>query len=331
MKNRFRGRLKLRTPRPAVFAPLLPTMLTLGNAVCGLGSITYAAHAAPGADGNTALFYAGLLIFGGMVFDMLDGMAARWARQSSQFGAQLDSLCDVITFGVAPAFILLQISDAYHDRLLWVIAALFMVCVVLRLARFNVETPADDSHAWFSGLPSPAAAATVASFAIVAPNASSLMLPETARYWIPSEASVISVIRNALPLIALVLAGLMVSRIRYPHVINQMLRGRRTFHQLAQTVFVIAAVIALGELAAPLILCIFVAGSPLRALWHRFNAPASVLQATTPPTQTSETANPDRVAADSPAAAASSEPPTTEKPVGLRLRWPSKIVRRRPA
>ena len=90
------------------------------------------------------LFIAALLIFLGMVFDMLDGSAARWANQTSEFGSQLDSLCDAITFGVAPAFLMLQFSHSkygilksrelealfdYPPRLLWVIAVLFALPV----------------------------------------------------------------------------------------------------------------------------------------------------------------------------------------------------------
>src|SRR5207247_1223601 len=150
---------------------------------------------------------------------LLDGTAARLTRQATPFGAQLDSLCDAVSFGVAPAVILLRIAPAYQPRVLWVIAALFMVCTVLRLARFNVETKEDDPHSSFSGLPSPAAAATVASFAIVAPNVSALMLPEAVRRIVPGETTVISAIHNTLPLIALLLSALMVSRVRYPHVV----------------------------------------------------------------------------------------------------------------
>ena len=62
------------------------------------------------------LFVAAMLIFLAMIFDMLDGSAARWAKQTSDFGAELDSLCDVISCGVAPAFLMLQFSRDYHGR-----------------------------------------------------------------------------------------------------------------------------------------------------------------------------------------------------------------------
>ena len=100
--------------REIVFA-VLPTMLTLGNAVCGFGAITFAAKWS-GGDAKLSLFIASGLIFLAMVFDALDGSAARLTKQTSEFGAQLDSLCDAISFGVAPGFILLQLANPGSDR-----------------------------------------------------------------------------------------------------------------------------------------------------------------------------------------------------------------------
>src|SRR5436190_23067922 len=167
-------------PAPKLIA-VLPTLLTLGNAVCGFGAITFAAKLGPvaqgGPTGEALSFICALLIFGAMVFDMLDGSAARLTRQTSELGAQLDSLCDAISFGVAPAFLMLpfvtrHLQDVepgrflflYPPRMLWTIAVLYMLCAVLRLGRFNVETDEDDTHEGFSGLPSPAAAGTVVAF-----------------------------------------------------------------------------------------------------------------------------------------------------------------------
>lgn len=250
--------------------PVLPTLLTLGNAVCGLGSISYAASQAPPGSEGQYLLIAGLLIFGGMVFDMLDGSAARWTKQSTKFGGELDSLCDAITFGVAPAFLILKMGDVYPPRILWAIAALYMACTVLRLARFNVEAATSEKSDWFSGLPSPAAAATVASFAIALPAQGRLSVSGSSLAG--AELAVLDVVRNFVPLIGLGVAVLMVSRIRYPHLVKQILKGKRQFRQVAQIVFAIAAVVALGELSAPLILCAFVIGAPISATWQKIGA-----------------------------------------------------------
>ncbi len=270
---------KFRMPRRQKMFAVLPTMLTLGNAVCGFGAITFAAKVGLikklgwGTSDTECLWIAAVLIFLAMVFDMLDGRAARWAKQTSQFGAELDSLCDAISFGVAPAFILIKFSGEFHPRLLWAIAVLFVVCTILRLARFNVETDEEDTHEFFSGLPSPAAAGTVASFLIAYPELQELAVPPAndATSWermTHSAAMYLSpAIHILLPIVALACACLMVSRVRYAHVFNQWFKGRRNYQHILQLVVGISAVFLVKELAVPLIFCIFAFGAPLKAGW----------------------------------------------------------------
>src|SRR5437660_10289229 len=132
--------------------PVLPTLLTLGNGVCGFAAIAYASKIT--LDGSLSpelidyyfLLSSGLILVA-MVFDVLDGYAARLSRSASEFGGQLDSLCDAISFGLAPAFLLLRLGREWESPLvrqsIAVIAALYMVCAILRLARFNVENSPD--------------------------------------------------------------------------------------------------------------------------------------------------------------------------------------------
>ena len=265
-------KLRIRLRKRQRWFPVLPTMITLGNAVCGFGAITFAFNVGPEGSSTASyggLFTAALLVYLGMVFDMLDGHMARLTKQISNFGAELDSMCDVITFGVAPPFIMLkfpqvQVEHLYHPRLLWVIAVLYTLCAVLRLARFNVETDEQNSHDSFSGLPSPAAAGTVASFAIVLPGLQKLTEPHPAiGAWLTQAAYF------SLPLFTLAVACLMVSRIRYPHYFNQLFRGRRNFQHLVQLTFALVAVFAVHEWAIPLIFMYFVLASPLRAFGSR--------------------------------------------------------------
>jgi len=270
---------RFRIPRRQKMFAVLPTMLTLGNAVCGFGAITFAAKVGLierlgwGRTDTECLYIAAILVFLAMVFDMLDGRAARWAKQTSEFGAQLDSLCDAISFGVAPAVILVKFSPSFHPRLLWAIAVLFVVCAILRLARFNVETDEEDTHENFSGLPSPAAAGTVASFMIAYPELKELAgpLPTNPIAWERITHSVAQYLEPALqilvPLVALSCACLMVSRVRYAHVFNQWFRGRRSYQHILQLVIGMAAIFMVRELAVPLIFCVFTFGSPLRAAW----------------------------------------------------------------
>lgn len=321
-----RWRPRLVNPRPVrPQLPFLPTLLTLGNGCCGLGSASYAMQAA---QSDRPLLLAGLLIFAAMIFDMLDGTAARWMRQTSRFGAELDSLCDAISFGVAPALIVMQITSDYHPRILWVIAALFMACAVLRLARFNVETT---DHAWFSGLPSPAAAATIASLAMIAANEPALMLPDAVRQFLPNEAGLLRAVRNVVPIMAVVLAALMVSRIRYPHLVYQWLHSKRHFQHVAQVVFTLAAIVALGAWSAPVVLLAFVAASPLRAAAARACRPRKAPSA---PTEENAAAQPPATTPPSSATLLPGVPGGViphERARGLRLWWPgrSRVRRRR--
>ena len=277
-------------PRPRrirhrkVFA-VLPTLLTLCNAACGFGAISIAAKVGPDHFQGVELLTASQLIFLAMLFDMLDGSAARLTNQTSDFGAQLDSLSDAISFGVAPAFIMLQLAHPdhhlmdtimeapfnYHPRILWAIAVLFMVCAILRLARFNVETDEEDSHDFFSGLPSPAAAGVVASFPIGVKELKMHLSAEGAVSWAkPAADYLLPGLVILLPLITLAAAMLMVSRIRYAHVFNQMIRGRRSPKQILQIVFAMVLMFVVREMALPVLFCVFAFSSPVRAFWERY-------------------------------------------------------------
>ncbi|MFM7073897.1 MAG: CDP-diacylglycerol--serine O-phosphatidyltransferase [Planctomycetota bacterium] len=245
---------------------VLPSLLTLGNGACGFGAITFAAKVGPDTTMENTLYIAALLIFAAMVFDALDGPLARLSKQTSDFGAQLDSLCDAISFGVAPGFLMLKFCDVFPARIQWVIAVLYMLCAVLRLARFNVAKSQSSDHDNFAGLPSPAAAGMVASLVVIAPGLTRWTSPETSEWqrgfgeWLQrgTEAS--------LPIVTLVVACLMVSRIRYPHLFNQLFRGRRSFRHLVNICFALVAIIAVHELAIPLVFCYYALSGPARAV-----------------------------------------------------------------
>jgi CDP-diacylglycerol--serine O-phosphatidyltransferase len=265
-----------------VFA-VLPTLLTLCNAACGFAAITITAKVGPEHFGGSELITASQLIFLAMLFDMLDGSAARLTNQTSDFGAQLDSLCDAISFGLAPAFIFLQLSHPdhhlmdtvsaapfqFHPRILWAIAVLFMTCAILRLARFNVETDEEDSHEFFSGLPSPAAAGVVASLPIGLQELKDQLSGGNLQNLPLSGQWIWSVLVVLVPLITLGAAVLMVSRLRYAHVFNQLVRGRRGRRQILQIVFSLVLVFVVRELALPVLFCYFAFSAPVRAVWQR--------------------------------------------------------------
>ncbi len=267
---RRKKRLKRRHRR--LNLAVLPTMLTLGNAVCGLAAIAVAMSETW--PDETKLTAAGFLIFAGMLFDALDGSAARMTGQESQFGAELDSLCDAITFGAAPAAIVWRICEGQtftHQKISWAIGVLFALCVLIRLARFNVETNEEDTHEGFEGLPSPAAAGTIAAFAIAMPHLAEYATDPAYPASIQSLAQILMAgSPYFIPALAVALAYLMVSRFQYPHVFQQWLRGRRPPYQIGQALFVMFGAFLLHWLALPIAFCYYAFASPVRALIGRW-------------------------------------------------------------
>ncbi len=131
---------------------LLPSLLTTGNLFCGFFAMLLTV------DGRYA--EAAVAIFVAMIMDALDGRVARLMKATSQFGVEYDSLADIVSFGVAPAFLLYGFALRDLGRPAWFAAFLFVICGGLRLARFNVFTGTADKR-FFVGLPIPAAAAVV--------------------------------------------------------------------------------------------------------------------------------------------------------------------------
>ena len=129
---------------------ILPNILTLIGVCIGLTSIKFAF------DGKFELSIIAVIVAG--IIDGLDGRIARLIQGTSKVGKELDSLTDVISFGVAPAFIMYFWSMSEIGRLGWLISLIYVVCVALRLARFNVNSEAEPSWRdnFFEGIPSPA-------------------------------------------------------------------------------------------------------------------------------------------------------------------------------
>jgi CDP-diacylglycerol--serine O-phosphatidyltransferase len=141
-------------PRPARGIYLLPNLVTIAGMFAGF----YAAIA--GLKG--AFEYAVIAIFLAILLDGLDGRIARWTHTESEFGAQLDSLADMLSFGIAPSIVLYSWSLSTLGKPGWLAAFIYTVCTALRLARFNIQLKQPDKQ-YFQGLATPAAAALVAS------------------------------------------------------------------------------------------------------------------------------------------------------------------------
>lgn len=138
---------------------ILPNLITTGNLFFGFFSIIKSL--------NGQFGWASLAIFLAAIFDVLDGRVARLTKGTSEFGVQYDSLCDCVSFGVAPAFLMYQFGLLELGRIGWVACFMFMACGALRLARFNVLSSIGKASGDFTGLPIPMAAITVASFILL--------------------------------------------------------------------------------------------------------------------------------------------------------------------
>ena len=132
---------------------LLPNLFTTGALFAGFYAIVQAM--------NGRFEYAAVAVFIAMVLDGLDGRVARLTRTQSAFGAEYDSLSDMVAFGVAPALVMYSFALKGMGKLGWLAAFVYCVGAALRLARFNTQIEVQDKR-WFQGLPSPAAAALVA-------------------------------------------------------------------------------------------------------------------------------------------------------------------------
>ncbi|MCL2039940.1 MAG: CDP-diacylglycerol--serine O-phosphatidyltransferase [Bacteroidetes bacterium] len=134
----------------------IPNLLTLGNAFSGFAAIVFIAQG----NFRFALFY----IFMAAIFDLFDGIVARILHATSELGAELDSLCDTISFGVAPSFLLYKAYFEQFGDIGIVISSIPTLAGVYRLARFNSQLNSFNDKLYFKGLPIPAGALTILSY-----------------------------------------------------------------------------------------------------------------------------------------------------------------------
>lgn len=224
--------------------PVAPTLLTAGNLASGITAILCAAH--------NQLFLGAIMIFVAMICDMFDGKVARMTKQDGPFGAELDSLSDVVSFGVAPAILVHRLvlgqPGVFDDgiRILWFLTVLYPVLAAIRLARYNVEAaaPSDgksDVSPHFRGVPSPGAAGLVCAW---------ILLHQRQPTWLPTWLASPEMLENyqgllhldAFRWVILVVmtasALLMVSTIRFPHIGNSLF-GRIGFGKMILLLMVV--------------------------------------------------------------------------------------------
>jgi len=258
----FRRERKQRVKRITI----LPSLITILNGVFGFTAIALASKNAQPGDGQWSSFaIAGYMVLAAMFADMLDGRLARMSHSTSSFGGQLDSLCDMVSFGIAPAFLMLKlveyklelgtvISGGFLHRFIWLAALAYLACAAIRLARFNVENEENEmAHMSFVGLPSPGAAGVIISLVIFQQQ----------------EVPTFDLLVYALPFVTLGMAFLMVSPVRYPHVVNVYLKGKQPFGYLIRALCFLGFVVCMKQTALALIFGIYAVGSFAKWLYYK--------------------------------------------------------------
>lgn len=215
-------RASLRAPDMRRVVVVMPSAFTLGNLFFGFWAIVYAFN------GNYR--WAGWFIVFAAILDMLDGRVARLSKTGSRFGAELDSLVDVISFGVAPALLVYFLDFAAAGRFAWVLCYIYVVAAALRLARYNVlaASGAKSNPGWFTGMPSPAAGCTLAVF-----------YPFSQTEWYRVSLAYLDLQHQGLVVLLLLLSLLMVSNVKYPRFPPIGFRSARGLFGLAVHVIIL--------------------------------------------------------------------------------------------
>ncbi len=227
---------------------LLPNLFTAGNLFCGFLALTRIVEADPeAADFNAIIRTALAYILLACILDLLDGRVARMGGFESPFGREFDSLADIVSFGVAPAFlvhrIVLKPVFVNHPQVGWFIASIYVICGAFRLARFNclAAQAGTGGGKYFLGFPIPAAAGMVASLTLFL-----LWWDEK-----PFQDVEGSRWRYVLPVILVFLSAMMVSEVKYPTFKKLDWRTQRPFVKTLIIVLVIGFLLLLWKKVLP--------------------------------------------------------------------------------
>ncbi|MEE9260049.1 MAG: CDP-diacylglycerol--serine O-phosphatidyltransferase [Candidatus Scalindua sediminis] len=194
--------------------PYLPTIVSIGNLTCGFVAIIFII--------NKELSYAAWLIITAMVFDGLDGQIARLLKTKVAWGGHLDSFADMITFGLAPAFLIGGLDVFNAHIAIWFVCFFFTLCAVIRLAKFEAENNFDNARSkYFTGLPTTLAGGTVASL---------ILLDSYLKTTVG-----IPIVSKSLPSITFILGILMLSKVQYIKILDVL----RKKHDLAHLLMII--------------------------------------------------------------------------------------------
>jgi CDP-diacylglycerol---serine O-phosphatidyltransferase len=227
----------------------LPNLLTAANLFCGFVALTKIVEADLATGGYQHIRTALWFILLACIFDLLDGRVARMGGVESPFGREFDSLADLISFGVAPAFLVdrVVLKDVFqgHPEWGWFIASIYLLCGAFRLARFNclAAMPVKPSKD-FVGFPIPSAAGLVASLTLF-------------MMWWDEKEFATGNWRYLLPVLMLFLSWMMVSNVRYPSFKTLDLRATRTFARTLIAVLFLGSIVILEKQVLIFVLPVF--------------------------------------------------------------------------
>ena len=237
----------------------LPNLLTAGNLFCGFVALTKIVEAKLTPDAYGMVNWMPIKMALGFIllaciFDLFDGRVARMGGHESPFGREFDSLADLVSFGVAPAFLVHRIvlREVFHDEYTefgWFIASIYLICGAFRLARFNCLSAmkAPGAGKDFLGFPIPSAAGLVASLTLFI-----IKLNEKERdlgHW-----------GYLLPVVLIFLSAMMVSEVKYPSFKSLGLRSTTTFLKLVVAALFVGCLLILKEKILYYVLPLFFTG-----------------------------------------------------------------------
>jgi len=227
------------TGEPKLKIYFLPNLLTAANLFCGFVALTKIVEADISTGDFAQIKVALGFILLACIFDLFDGRVARMGGVESPFGREFDSLADLISFGVAPAFLVHRVvlKDVFggHEEWGWFIASVYLLCGAFRLARFNCLTALREGHSKeFLGFPIPSAAGLVASLTLF-------------MIWWDEKDFATGNWRYCLPVLLLFLSWMMVSNVKYPSFKTLDLRATRTFTKTLVAILFLGSILIFRE------------------------------------------------------------------------------------
>ncbi len=218
----------MRPPDMRRVVVVMPSAFTLGNLFFGFWAIVSAFN------GNFR-WAAWFIVFAG-IMDVLDGRIARMSNTHSRFGEELDSLVDVISFGVAPALLVYFLEFSSAGRFGWILCYIYTCAVALRLARFNVISAGKPSTGWFTGMPSPSTGMLLATY-----------YPFSQTDWYRASLAYLDLQHQGLVVLLLLCSVLLVSNVKYPKFPPIGLRSAKGLAGLAFTLALLAGGLTVPE------------------------------------------------------------------------------------